>query len=469
MGIFDRFKKNKMPQLPQGVKLEMWDGKDNGKLEKAEKKIAMARISLNQKMPFFGRMTLLLELQPSMPTPTMGTDGEYLFYNPNFVLDTLTLPQLEAVLLHEVLHCALLHPWRKEKRIHEKWNIACDYAINPIVQEQGLTLPPDCLINGQYKDLAAEKIYDLIKNQKSNQQSDWFSDKSRWGKERKEGKGSGKDGKGKKGGGKGNQDDSKGGKDKKKGNGSGKGGSGSQNDPQNKWKNKNQETIDRLKNSGHQSIKGKKLKDFWEGVFESAISSTQIGKLPGYLQRLWKEMQPKKDWRKVLQNYLSKSTDDFNFSVPDRRFLEEPFYLPDIQTEEKLEDVIIAVDTSGSISTWQFNHFMTEIKSILDVFPQFRGLFIDCDAQINQVVEIIPNEKFDPKMKGGGGTDFKPVFDYIAKENLNPRVLIYLTDGYGYFPPKEPSFPVIWLIDSEINPPFGEKIQYEYEEKDKVN
>lgn len=451
--------KSKKPKttIPKGRDFKMWNGKDQKAVEEAERKIAIARISLNQKMPFFGRMTLLLQLKADIGTPTMGTDGEYLFYNPLFVTKTITQDELEAVILHEVMHCALLHPWRKEKRHQFKWNIACDYAVNQIVEEQGLRLPSGCLRNHTYDDLAAEKIYDKMPKMKVVKVSgDWFSDKSKWGKEKRDGSGQGK------GGGKSTTTiDSKGGKGKKGSNGSGKQNKGSKNSSGGIWKQKNKDLMDKLKGK---EVSNKKLKDFWEGIFESAIRGSNIGHLPGYLQRLWKELMPKKDWRKVLANYLSSSNDDFNFSVPDRRFLEADFYLPDIQQEEKLEDVVIAVDTSGSISTWQFNHFMSEVKGILDVFPKFKGLFIDCDAQINQVVEIIPNEDFNPKMKGGGGTDFNPVFDYIKKENLNPRVLIYLTDGYGDFPNKEPNFPVLWLIDSNVEPPFGEKMQYEYEE-----
>ena len=82
------------------------------------------------------------------------------------------------------------------------------------------------------------------------------------------------------------------------------------------------------------------------------------------MKRFYEELEAKKDWKKELQTYLSASSDDFNFSSPDRRFLEDPFYLPNLQDIEKLEDVVIAVDTSGSISTWQFNHFISEVKEI---------------------------------------------------------------------------------------------------------
>lgn len=484
MGIINKIKKGVTKKLtppknmPKDVasKFKFWNPDDKKSAMIAEKKITMARLALIEKTPFFGRMTLLLEVEPDPLTPTMGTDGEYLFYNPHFVNDMMTQPQLVGTILHEVLHCALLHPWRKEKRNHFKWNMAADYVINPMVKEHNLQLPEGVLYDPKYADLSAEKVYDMLPDPKEIKiggagGGDWSSDKSRWGKERREqkgkGKGKGKDKKDSKSGSGSGKSNSKGGKDKKKGNGSGESGKDRQKRLQKQWEGKNKDLMDKLKDKGKGKGKGQKLEDFWKGVFESAMRGTDIGQLPGYLKRLWKELQPKKDWKKLLANYLSVSTDDFNFSTPDRRFLDEDFMLPDLYTEENLEDVVIAVDTSGSISTWQFNHFMTEVKEILDSFPQFKGWLIQCDWDIQNVFEIRPGKDFSPQFRGGGGTNFDPVFKHIEKESLNPRVLIYLTDGYGYFPDKEPDYPTIWLIDSDVEPPFGDRIQYEYDPDDK--
>jgi predicted metal-dependent peptidase len=454
-------------------KLKLWDGTDKKAAEQAEKKIQIARVRLIEKVPFFGRMTLLLTLRATHETPTMGTDGEHLFYNPYFVNDHMTSDELLAVTLHEVLHCALLHLWRKGKKRAVKWNVACDLVINPMVMEMGMTLPKGTLFDEQYENMSAEKVYKLLPNPKVIKiNGDWYSDKSKWGKKHRDNKGKGKgDGKGKKAKDKGKQGSkgkSKGDKKQGKGKGSQKGQGKGQGKPQDVWQGKNKEVMDRIKKGKDKEGKGKgeKLEDYWKGVFNSAIRGRSKGDIPAYMKRFYEELEAKKDWKKELQTYLSASSDDFNFSSPDRRFLEDPFYLPNLQDIEKLEDVVIAVDTSGSISTWQFNHFISEVKEILTVFPKFRGWFIDCDAQINQVLEIKPNEEFKPKMKGGGGTDFNPVFDKIKEEDWNPKVLIYLTDGYGDFPDEEPPYPTIWLIDSEIEPPFGQKIQYEYDEGD---
>lgn len=517
MGVINKIKKGmakkKKPNMPKDLekKFRYWSPKEKKAAKLAERKVTIARLALIEKTPFFGRMTLLLQAEPDQFTPTMGTDGEYLFYNPHFVNEMMTQPQLIGTILHEVLHCALLHPWRKGKRNHFKWNMATDYCINQMVKEHNLQLPDGVLYDSQYDDMSADKVYEMLPDPKeikismkrqgkkmSKSGGDWMSDKSRWGKDRRdkkkeESKGSGKnkkkkgdkdkkDQKNAQGGGKGKKKDqqqqgknkqgkgsgqskSKQGKDKQKGNGSQKGNKQRQKDLQKKWGKQNKDLMDKLK-KGKKKGKGQKLKDFWEGVFESAMRGTDVGHLPGYLKRVWKELQAKKDWKKLLANYLSVSTDDFNFSSPDRRFLNEDFMLPDLQTEENIEDVVIAIDTSGSISTWQFNHFMSEVKEILEVFPQFRGWLLQCDWELQDTFEIQPDKDFNPKFRGGGGTNFQPVFNKIEKEQWNPRVLIYLTDGHGYFPDEEPNYPVIWLIDSDVQPPFGERVQYEYDRED---
>jgi predicted metal-dependent peptidase len=62
------------------------------------------------------------------------------------------------------------------------------------------------------------------------------------------------------------------------------------------------------------------------------------------------------------------------------------------------------------------------------------------------------------QIKGGGGTDFKGVFEYLKKEKITPKVLIYYTDGEGALPPKAPPYPVLWMLSREQNMPWGKKI-----------
>ena len=99
----------------------------------------------------------------------MATDGISLFYNPEFV-ETLNAAELAGVLAHEVMHPALQHHTRRGDRNQARWNMACDYAINPMLLDAGLTLPKDVLIDDRFRGMSAERIYNLIEEE-SNQDS----------------------------------------------------------------------------------------------------------------------------------------------------------------------------------------------------------------------------------------------------------------------------------------------------------
>src|SRR5262249_43058959 len=120
-------------------------------------KLTRARTQLVLNQPFFGTLCLRLKLVPGS-VPTMSTDGARILYNPSFV-DELKPAELEGVLAHEVSHCALGHHCRRGSRDLKLWNIAADYAINPILLANGFTLPQDVLIDPAFSGLSAEEIY----------------------------------------------------------------------------------------------------------------------------------------------------------------------------------------------------------------------------------------------------------------------------------------------------------------------
>src|SRR6266568_3278486 len=95
------------------------------------------------------------------PVATMATDGVSLFYNPEFV-ESLNAAELVGTLAHEVMHPALQHHTRRGDRNQARWNMACDYAINPMLLDAGLVLPKDVLIDNRFRGMSAERIYNLL-------------------------------------------------------------------------------------------------------------------------------------------------------------------------------------------------------------------------------------------------------------------------------------------------------------------
>lgn len=126
-------------------------------------KLSQARSQLLVKHPFFGVLALRMPLVESadLPTPTLGTDGKKIYFDPNYVRGQ-KMEILRSDMGHEVLHCALGHLWRTGARTHKKWNYAIDFATNAILKEAGMTLDDTFLYDERFKGMSAEQIYDLL-------------------------------------------------------------------------------------------------------------------------------------------------------------------------------------------------------------------------------------------------------------------------------------------------------------------
>jgi predicted metal-dependent peptidase len=120
----------------------------------AAKRLGQARARLvlahDARGAFFAPLALRLRLVEDATCPTMATDGEYLIYNPAFVL-ALKTEELIAVVCHETLHCAYSHFLRREMREPERFNVAADCAINCILRDWGFKLPEGCAYPEMFK------------------------------------------------------------------------------------------------------------------------------------------------------------------------------------------------------------------------------------------------------------------------------------------------------------------------------
>jgi predicted metal-dependent peptidase len=131
-------------------------------------RIQKARTTLLLDQPFFGTLLFRLGSQARSSIATMATDGVSLYFNPQFV-ETLSAAEIAGTLAHEVMHPALQHHTRRGGRNPRRWNMACDYAINPMLLDAGLTLPKDVLLDNRFRGLSAEQIYNLLDEEEQNQ------------------------------------------------------------------------------------------------------------------------------------------------------------------------------------------------------------------------------------------------------------------------------------------------------------
>lgn len=204
----------------------------------------------------------------------------------------------------------------------------------------------------------------------------------------------------------------------------------------------------------------------WDTEVASAIAVAKaMGKLPLELLRaLEAVLEPKVDWREQIQALFARKigSGTFDWRRPDRALITRDIYAPG-RSGFGAGCVVVGIDTSGSIGPVELDMFMAEMAGILEDVRPKRLVIIWCDAKVHRIDEAEDAGDLNTIRRkgapGGEGTSFIPVFEAIAKEGLTPDALVYLTDGLGRFPNKEPSYPVIWgNIYKGSKYPFGDVI-----------
>ena len=128
----------------------------------ADNLLQSAALKIRAQSPFFGTLILFAKFVRSLQIQTAATDGTIILYNSDFI-SSLKRGELEAILLHEVLHCALLHMNRRGSRDPERWNIAADIVVNGMIaQQNSFTLPEGALRDVKLEMLPTEEVYELL-------------------------------------------------------------------------------------------------------------------------------------------------------------------------------------------------------------------------------------------------------------------------------------------------------------------
>lgn len=202
--------------------------------------------------------------------------------------------------------------------------------------------------------------------------------------------------------------------------------------------------------------------DWKIATIQAANAARAEGKLPASLARFVEELTTTKlDWRAMLRRFITEtSKDDYSWTRPNRRFLNQGFYLPTLYSES-MGEIVVGIDTSGSISQAMLNMFGGEIKAIVQSTRPSKVHVVYCDAEVNHVDEFGPNDDLVFELHGGGGTAFKPVFDYVDEKGIKPVCLVYLTDLYGDATFAQPEYPVMWGCTTSQEAPWGETVPVE--------
>lgn len=385
-------------------------------MDDLQRKLTAARTRLILDKPFLGALVLRLPLIEvnELWCSTSATDARSIYYNPGYI-DQLSLSQVQFVLAHEALHCGLSHFARRENRDRKRWDVACDYAVNSLLVDDGLEQPPGTLFDDAFDGMTAEEIYPCIDATDSDEPMDQhvYDDVSITADSLTVSTGTPV---------------------------------GYQSEPPRPLTELERDRLDR---QWQQRLAG------------AAQQALQAGKLDGKIARLIERLaRPSIPWRSLLARHMmSTARNDYNIMRPSQR-REGDAILPSLHSRQI--DVVVAIDTSGSIRQCELDEFVSEVNSIKGSINA-RLTMLVCDDVLDDNGPWV-FEPWEPlclpdELQGGGKTNFSPVFDWVASQLMSPDLLVYFTDARGKFPKLRPHVSTLWVIKGRGEVPWGQRIQ----------
>ncbi len=358
----------------------------------------IARVSCARRPSFRLVGLLAMHLKPVLrwDVKTAETDGVELRYNPEFFL-SLDADQRLTLVAHEALHPTLRHHTRRQGRDMTKWNLSADYPINETLEKMGFAPIPGWLRDKQFDGWNAERIYSVLPDPPHEDDGG--------------GDGDGDDGDGKPDMGPGGVVDAP-------------------------------SAQDDAEREAEDARWGRRME-------QAAQTCKKQGCLPEAFERVLDDLRkPRTNWRAILRAFLTKhlTVVDYTYRPLNRRYLPLGIYAPSTRKEDA-PDVVILQDVSGSISQPEFTLGTSHLAKILREVRPKKVWVIYADTVVQQVdVYQGQTEIRLSTRKGGGGTDFRPVFDYIKEQGIRPRLMIAFTDLFATLPERRPRYPVLWAV-----------------------
>jgi predicted metal-dependent peptidase len=318
-----------------------------------ETKLAAARTRLILDKPFLGALVLRLPLVAADPQwcRTTATDARSLYYNPQYI-EALGADEAQFVLAHEALHCALSHFSRRAHRLRHRWDIACDYAINPLLVQEGLTPPPGSLLEPSFEGMTAEEIYPCLDDNTDKQDT---LDEHLYDHDEPDEGGRG----------------GRGGRAPPQGaSGAGGGSAESEADLQ-------RGAAPPPLSASEREALSVQWRQRLAGAAQQAMRS---GKLGGAMARMVDFLlQPQLPWRMLLARYMTAlARDDYSYTRPSAR-RGGPAILPSLRSTQI--NLVVALDVSGSVSGQEMAEFLGEVDALKGQL-RARITLQACDAEL---------------------------------------------------------------------------------------
>lgn len=398
---------------------------------KVAEQLLAARRALLIRHPFTGALAMRLALIPVCDdrVTSFCTDGTHLYVDVEY-FQNLWEEERITLIAHAVWHCALLHFLRREDREEERFNYAVDIEVGLLLQREQFSVDMSEDDEKTWKGMSAEQIYEQLPafpNGCRFGDIHLYPQKTIPGVFKLTA----------------NNDSS--------------------------IVNCNREDVDcsclqPISQTEQTEINPMYDPDFapsfqeaelsmaWRSaVQQEAARCKKRGTLPAEIEELIDPSDHKsRDWKQVLLDFVTLHLGgERQWLPPNRRHVYKKLYLPSRARKMEIE-LVIAIDTSGS-TVPDFPDFMAELQGLVENFGDYTITVIQCDLEIHLVEEYSSNSGKElpkkGKFRGTGGTDLRPPFEYIREHMPKPpAVMIYLTDGYGPAPRKEPEYPVIWCL-----------------------
>ncbi len=398
-----------------------------GLLATAERRrIHSLRMQMVEAHPFWGYLLLQVRLVPAPDLHAFAATDclRHIWYNPGWTRH-LDHAQLGFVLAHEIGHQLLASASREQGRDSHLWNCATDYAINRLVDRiempgysgRPLYRLPDgeysengrvkVLLDRRFDGMVAEAIYDVLASETLPEPRPLLLSLPFAGEE------------------------------------------GDVRTVEIPGLSDHGGGVDVHLPDGALSEEGR---DELAGRIKAAatawVNAEHQGNCPGDIVRVIEQArQSRVPWQRVLRSYAGQAMarDDWTLAKPNPRFIDEGLVVPG-PWSEKAGHVVVSVDSSGSMSAEMLEAVAGEMRAVADQAEQVT--IIVSDARVQQVIEDHDVEAFirQTRLRGGGGTDHRPVFELLAKRNLVPDLFVGLTDLYTMLPERRPPFPVIWVV-----------------------
>jgi predicted metal-dependent peptidase len=340
---------------------------------------------------------------------TACTNGKDEAYGRGFV-DGLSDAEFRFLILHECYHKMYRHltTWKHLHDIsHAKANHACDYVINQKLAETNacksgwIKIIDGALIDAKYSGMNAQQVFNLIPEPPPNS-----------------------------GGGESPFDD-------------------------HDWEG--------AQELGEEALK-ELAKDIDSAIRQGAILAGKLGS--GGNRDIGELLQSKQDWREVLRDFVTTTCLGKDYSTwkrPNRRYLGMDILMPS-SISESMGEIVIGIDTSGSIGGEILNAFLTEVMGICEQVKPNKIRLLYWDTQVCKEEVYLENEYVNlpqsTKPAGGGGTDVVCVPQYMAENSIKPECAVILTDGYLGGDWGNWAVPVLWCIidNKSANPDVGKTV-----------